>query len=316
MASWQFTKGLHDLGNGAWAYLQPDGGWGWSNSGLITDGDQALLVDTLFDEVLTDEMLRTMQNATGFERNGIQQLVNTHANGDHTYGNGLLENAEIYASEEGAKEQEEVPPEMLAAMVQGAPDMGELGQYVLHCFGDFKFEGIKPRKPTKTFTGEMTAKVGDKDVRLIEVGPAHTRGDVLVHVPDDKVVYTGDILFIDGTPIMWAGPVANWIKACDLIMDMDVDAIVPGHGPITDKKGVSRVKDYLNYVNVEARKRYDAGLPADEAAKDIALSDFDSWIDSERIAVNVATLYREYSGDTSEPNVVELFTLMSDLAKR
>ncbi len=314
--SWEFTKGLHDLGNGAWAYLQPDGSWGWSNAGLVTDGDQALLVDTLFDEVLTDEMLRSMQDATGFTRQGIQSLVNTHANGDHTYGNGLLENAEIIASEEGAKEQEEVPPEMLDAMVKGAPDMGELGDFVLQCFGDFKFEGISPRKPTKTFNDKMTMSVGDKQVELIEVGPAHTRGDVLVHVPDDKIVYTGDILFIDGTPIMWEGPVSNWIRACDLIMDMDAVAIVPGHGPITDQKGVQGVKDYLNYINVEARKRYEAGMPADEAAKDIALGDFSSWGDAERIAVNVSTLYKEYSGDTSEANVVELFTLMAALAKR
>ena len=49
MAKWQYTKGLHDLGNGCFAYLQPDGSWGWSNAGLIADRDQTLLVDTLFD---------------------------------------------------------------------------------------------------------------------------------------------------------------------------------------------------------------------------------------------------------------------------
>jgi hypothetical protein len=46
MAKWQYTKGLHDLGNGSWAYLQPDGSWGWSNGGLVVDGDRTLLVDT------------------------------------------------------------------------------------------------------------------------------------------------------------------------------------------------------------------------------------------------------------------------------
>ena len=53
MAKWQYTKGLHDLGNGCFAYLQPDGSWGWSNAGLIADRDQTLLVDTLFDLKLT-----------------------------------------------------------------------------------------------------------------------------------------------------------------------------------------------------------------------------------------------------------------------
>ena len=57
MSKWQYTKGLHDLGHGNHAYLLPDGGWGWSNAGLIVDGEQNLLVDTLFDLKLTQEML-------------------------------------------------------------------------------------------------------------------------------------------------------------------------------------------------------------------------------------------------------------------
>ena len=56
MAQWTYTKGLHDLGNGCWAWLAPDGSWGWSNSGLISDDGVSLLVDTLFDLKLTREM--------------------------------------------------------------------------------------------------------------------------------------------------------------------------------------------------------------------------------------------------------------------
>ena len=80
MANWQYTKGLHDLGNGAYAYLLPDGGWGWSNAGLIADGDESLLVDTLFDLPLTAEMLAAMRDAAPAART-IDTLVNTHANG-------------------------------------------------------------------------------------------------------------------------------------------------------------------------------------------------------------------------------------------
>ena len=62
MAEYPYTKGLHDLGNGAWAYLQPDGSWGWSNAGLISDGDESIIVDTLFDETLTNNMLKSMHH--------------------------------------------------------------------------------------------------------------------------------------------------------------------------------------------------------------------------------------------------------------
>ncbi len=84
-----YTKGLHDLGNGLWAYLQPDGGWGWSNAGLIVDGDRSLLVDTLFDLKLTREMLDAMRRAVPAAQS-IETLVNTHANGDHCFGNQLV----------------------------------------------------------------------------------------------------------------------------------------------------------------------------------------------------------------------------------
>jgi glyoxylase-like metal-dependent hydrolase (beta-lactamase superfamily II) len=313
---WTYARGLHDLGDGCFAYLQPDGGWGWSNAGLIVDGDQSLLVDTLFDMTLTREMLAAMADATALTADDIDTIVNTHANGDHTHGNGCCRRAEIIASAASAAEMEAVTAADLAGFMKAAPGLGPAGQYLLEIFGGFDFAGVEERAPTRTFSGELALGVGDKPVRLIEVGPAHTRGDVLVHLPADRMLFTGDILFIDGTPIMWAGPVGNWIAACDRILAMDVDVIVPGHGPITDKAGVSRVRDYLVFCDREARARFNAGMSAREAARDIALGDYASWGDAERIAVNVATLYREYGDGRAPAGVAELFALMAELRPR
>jgi glyoxylase-like metal-dependent hydrolase (beta-lactamase superfamily II) len=135
-----------------------------------------------------------------------------------------------------------------------------------------------------------------------------------VHSPADRTVYTGDILFIEGTPIMWQGPVDNWIRACRRIEAMDVETIVPGHGPITDKAGVRRVREYLEYVRDQARARFDAGLPALEAARDIDLGPYAGWLDSERIVVNVDSLYREFEQRENATDVMTLFTQMAELA--
>jgi cyclase len=310
---WTYKKGLVETGHGIYAWLQPDGGWGWSNAGLVVDGDQSLLVDTLFDAKLTRDMLSAMQDASGVKAAEINTVVNTHANGDHTHGNGLCTQAEVVASDASAREMEAFTAERIQGLMDAAPSMGDTGEYIREIFGIFDFHDVAEKLPTKTFSGEMQIHVGDKNVHLIEVGPAHTGGDVLAHVPEDKTVFTGDILFIDGTPIMWAGPVANWIRACERIIDMDADVIVPGHGPITDVAGVRRVQEYLGYIDAEARKRYDAGLSVRDAAHDISLTDYDSWIDAERIAVNVDTLYREYSGSTEQPNTPELFGLMAEI---
>ena len=300
-----YTLGLHELSNGCHAYLQPDGGWGWSNAGLIVGDGASLLVDTLFDLKITQKMLDTMAHAT--EKAPISTVVNTHANGDHCYGNQLLAGKEIIASAATAHEMSEVPPAMLAALNSEPGDVGDLFR---HFFGEFDFEGIEPTLPTKTFTGKHSVTVGGRVVELVEVGPAHTAGDTLVFVPDARTVYTGDILFIGGTPIVWAGPLDNWIAACDLICSSDVEHIVPGHGPLTDKAGVTAIRDYLAYVQDEATERFNGGMDAWDAARDIALNGFAEWGEFGRLAVNVDTVYRTLSGAHKSPDVVEQFRRM------
>lgn len=106
--------------------------------------------------------------------------------------------------------------------------------------------------------------------------------------------------------------VSNWIAACDRMLGMVMESVVPGHGPITDKRGVAAVGDYLRYIR-EARLRYDAGMDLYEAAQDISLSDYDSWADAERIVANIATLCREFDHDTSPPDIAANFALMAQL---
>jgi len=310
-----YTKGLHDLGTGCFAWLQPDGSWGWSNAGLVVDGEASLLVDTLFDLPLTAEMLAAMRKATpAAER--IDTLVNTHANGDHTFGNELVSGAVIVASEACAKELGEVPPDVLAQLVANADALGPVAAaFVRSAFGPFQFAGITLTPPTETFSGESIRQVGAKDVHLIEVGPAHTRGDVLVHVPADRTVFTGDIVFAHAHPIIWAGPVANWVRACDAILALDVEMVVPGHGPLCGLDVVNELRGYLVYLEEQARRCFAAGLSREEAARAIALDDYASWGDAERIAVNMAAVYREL-GDPSPPaSALELFTLMAQLER-
>jgi glyoxylase-like metal-dependent hydrolase (beta-lactamase superfamily II) len=305
-----YTKGWHAVGDGLYAYLQPDGSWGWSNAGLIVGDGASLLVDTLFDLQLTAAMLESRPATEA----PVTTVVNTHANGDHCYGNQLVQGAEIVASQAAAEEMGEVP----AALLQGLNEApGEVGELFRSFFGAFDFTGIEPTPPTRTFSGRLDLDVAGKPVELVEVGPAHTRGDVLVFSPTDRAVFTGDILFIGGTPIVWAGPIANWIAACDLILGSDVEVVVPGHGPVTDKAGVADVRDYLAFVDAGARARHDAGLDAWEAARDLAaqLGEFRSWGEMGRLAVNVETVYRCIDPAHQSPNIVEQFKRMAALER-
>lgn len=305
-----YARGLHELGDECYAYLQPDGSWGWSNAGLVRGAGASLLVDTLFDLRLTAAMLEAMAGVRAGAP--ITTVVNTHANGDHCHGNQLVTGAEIVASGATAREMGEVSPAMLAGL-NAAP--GEIGDMFRGFFGAFDFTGIELALPTRTFDGRLELDVGGRRVTLIEVGPAHTRGDTLVHVPDARVVYTGDILFIGGTPVVWAGPLANWIAACDLMLGMDVETVVPGHGPVTDKRGVAAVRDYLVHVDREAAARFRAGMTAWDAARDIALGEFAGLGERGRIAVNVEAVYRALDPAHRSPSIVELFRRMAALER-
>jgi len=331
------TPHLVEVGAGQFAWLQPDGAWGLNNAGLVVDGDQSLLVDTLYDRKRTQVMVDAMRAATSAAAS-IDTLVNTHANGDHCYGNGVAEAAEIIASARASAEMAELPPEKVAKLMKVSRTLSALGParpglgalagllglkklawmaeaapFVKQIFAAFDFEDLAPQDPTRTFEGTLELTVGDRRVDLIELGPAHTKGDVIVWVPDSKVVYTGDLLFVGGHPVAWEGPVSNWIAACQAILDLGAETVVPGHGPLTDAVGVRAVLEYLQTLEAETKARHAAGMSRDDCIAELYAVLQPTWTERERVAVNVSTIYRELDG--SEPmDPVEAFALMARLA--
>jgi glyoxylase-like metal-dependent hydrolase (beta-lactamase superfamily II) len=303
-----FTKGLHELGDGLFAYLQPTGSWGYSNAGLVAGDDASLLVDTLFDLGLTRDMLASMRPVT--DTRPIRSLVNTHANGDHCYGNELVpERTTVYATVACAEEMQEMPAARLHMLTTQVPDP-DASYFGRYAFGDFDFTGIAGRAPDRTFTSSLTLDAGGREVVLTDLGPAHTRSDTIAHVSSARTVFTGDLVFVGGTPIMWAGPIANWQRACDTICALDVDTVVPGHGPVTDKQGVRDVRAYFDHVLAEATARFHGGMGPVEAAWDVDLGPYADWGDSERIVVTVDSIYRELDPSYAGAAPVALFGLM------
>ncbi|MBV9363164.1 MAG: MBL fold metallo-hydrolase [Solirubrobacterales bacterium] len=310
-----YERGLHELGDGLYAYLQPDGGWGWSNAGLITAEGTSLLVDTLFDMNLTREMLKTMASIT--DANPIGQAFNTHGNGDHWFGNGLLpDGIPIVASARAIEDMRAAPPNAVHMMFNQLDLGAEFDAFAQQNMRKFDFASVTERLPTESFEKDRNLAVGDRQIHLIELGPAHTSGDAIAYVPDAETVFTGDILFIEGTPMMWAGPVENWLTACERIIELKAPTIVPGHGPVTDEAGVRDVQRYLTYVRDQARQRFDAGMDDEAAADDIDISDFRDWGDPERLAANVANLYREFNPSLTALSPPELFVKMARWSAR
>jgi 2-keto-4-pentenoate hydratase/2-oxohepta-3-ene-1,7-dioic acid hydratase in catechol pathway/glyoxylase-like metal-dependent hydrolase (beta-lactamase superfamily II) len=311
-----YTRGLHEVGNRVWAWMLPDGGFGWSNAGLVVGNGASMLVDTLFDLPLTREMLAAMAPIT--ERAPITDALITHSNGDHTHGNQLLDGSVRVIAATGTAEEIEhgMAPEMLV-MAQTA-DLGPVATpYLRERFGPFDFSGITLRNADHTFDNRLTVQVGGRVVELLNLGPAHTAADSVVHVPDAGVLFAGDLLFIGCTPIVWAGPLANWVAACDAMIALDAPTVVPGHGPITDADGIRAVRGYLVHISEQAEAAYRKGLSFVEAADTIDLGEYASWLDAERAVINVYTRYRELGPDTPQLPPMGLLAMQAEwLAKR
>jgi 2-keto-4-pentenoate hydratase/2-oxohepta-3-ene-1,7-dioic acid hydratase in catechol pathway/glyoxylase-like metal-dependent hydrolase (beta-lactamase superfamily II) len=306
-----YTRGLHNVADRVWAWTLPDGGYGWSNAGLISGEGESLLVDTLFDCHLTAEMLDAMRPMT--DAAPITKALITHSNGDHTHGNQLLDPAVRIIAATGTAEEiaHEMAPEMLA-MVQHA-DLGPTAtRYLRERFGPFDFGGIRLRNADITFDDKLDIHVGGRPVALLNLGPAHTLADSVVHVPDAGVLFAGDLLFIGGTPIVWAGPISNWIKACDAMIALDAPTVVPGHGPITGPDGIRAVRGYFEHILAEIDAAHGKGLTFAEAADGIDLGEYAHWLDSERVVVNVYQRYRELESQTPELPPLALLAMQAD----
>lgn len=302
---------LKEIAKGVYAYLQPTIGWSRNNAGLIAGKEYSILIDTLFDLPLTRAMLETMRAASD---KPIRYLVNTHSNADHVHGNQLVTGAEIIGHEKCREEMMRFGPEGFERLVrEGIP--GRDLKYVQEAFGGFDFRGLHNCPPTLTFDHGMTLFADGRAVELLYFGPAHTTGDIAVYLPDARVLFPGDLLFLGDTPVVWQGSIPGWIAALDAMSALEVDIVVPGHGPLCGKEGLRELRDYFVTVREQAEQCCKAGLTVDEAARKIELGRFGKWSLPERLVATVERSYRELRGEPHDAplDALDLLTRMGKL---
>lgn len=288
---------------------QPQGTktWGLANCGLIESEGDALVVDTPYTLDLTDTFLEAARAAAG-PGTELTKVAATHANGDHTWGNQQLPGAEIIATHAALEHQclEPTPQQLEVLMRETDPDQ-PLGWYLRRHFGKFDFSGIDVLAPNVTFTGRYDLTVGEIRVELHEVGPAHTLGDLIVHLPAQQVVFAGDIVFAGDHPAHWAGALAQVAAACQRILAFEPEWIVPGHGPLMTPDDLRTYVAYLDDLADQAYLMHRQGKTAYEAAHILIEDDRYPGIGlPERLAITLAVEFRHLDGDLTPPDLPEL----------
>ena len=283
---------LDEVSSGVYAYVQLDGSWGLNNAGFIRGKDSLTLIDTCFTEARTKAYLDGIRGVSSLP---MKTLVNPHPHGDHPHGNYLVTDAAIIGHE---------------LCRQTVIDTGLQALHPL--FPSVLWGDLKLAPPFITFSDRMELHVGDLKVELIFMGPAHTTNDIVAWLPERKLLFSGDLIFNQGTPFVAMGSVSGSLRAVKRMRDLGPETIIPGHGAVCGPEVMDDIEAYLTFIQETAWEAFQTGASPLDAACQANLGRFAGWHDSERLAGN---LHRAYSELRREPDgtVLDMAPIVSDM---
>jgi len=269
-----------EVADGVFAYVQSDGSWWVNTTGFIPGAGHVLAIDACATERRTRALLAAIDATTAAP---VQTLINTHYHGDHTYGNSLFAATTTVVGHERCRAGmladtflAQTPP-----LWQPSPPWGDLS--------------IRP--PEVTFTDRLTVWVDELAVELHHAGGrAHTDSDIVAWLPERGVLFTGDLIFNGGTPMLLMGSVTGYLAALERIRAIGATVLVPGHGRPCGPEVFDTHVRYARFVLAAAEQGRSAGLSPLETARQLDLGEFAELLDPERIALNLHRAYADLDG--------------------
>ncbi|MBB5136134.1 cyclase [Thermocatellispora tengchongensis] len=285
---------LHDIVPGVFAWVQPDGTWWVNNAGAVVGDGEVFVIDTCASEARTRRFLNAVAEATGGAP--VRMAVNTHQHGDHSYGNSLLPEETVIFGHVATRAALVADP-----YIDGCPPVWSPVP---------NWGNVTRRPPSAVFEDEMTVHLGERRIELRHPGhSAHTPGDVVAWLPEERVLFAGDLLFNGLTPMLLMGSVEGALRSLEWLADFEPEHVVPGHGPLASAGDLPEVlaahERYYRFVLAVARKGREKGLAPLDAAREADLGEFAAWADAERLVLNLHRAYAEADG--GEVNVIAAF---------
>lgn len=272
----QATHTVVELEEGVFACVQPDGGWCLSNAGLVVGRSGTVLVDTAATERRAHALLETVRTLSP---RPVDVLVNTHSHGDHTFGNSL------FAGEAA-----------IVAHERAAAEIAEFGLALQKLWPQVEWGRIEVSPPTVTFRERLSVPDAGTAVELLHLGPGHTPGDAVVWLPEQRVLFTGDLVFSGATPFVLMGTVTGTLRRLDRLRALEPRRVVPGHGPVGGPELLDANADYLRWIRDLARLGAAEGVTPRELAASVPLGRFAGLLDGERLVPNLIRAYAEDAG--------------------
>lgn len=302
---------LRELTRGIHAVIDAPGGAAHCNAGIIDLGDRTIVFDT-FETPKAARDLKTMaKHITG---RSASLVINSHAHFDHWLGNQAFsartpivtasrartQMAELVAYVAGLREDPSELEELLRQSEERlliTDDELELAAVELTITKmKNRIEAIPtwdPRVPDYAFDGHLEIHGTERAAVLYTFGKGHSESDCFLLLPDDSIVFAGDLAHFQQQPFMGSCDAKAWTEQIEFLEAMDVVIIVPGHGPVGTKTEIGLQKRYINEVHALVKQAREHGKSLDEALKLRLPIPFDAWQDQDRsrFATNVRAEY-------------------------
>ncbi len=212
-----------------------------ANAGVIIGEDAVLVIDTLISDQKAKAFIKEIRSLTD---KPIRFVVNTHFHADHSYGNCAF--AELGATIVSHRNSKPIMQKWSQKVLDNADAWMGLSKE--------EMAGTRIVYPQLTFREGMEIDLGGLRVELGYIAHSHTRGSVFAYIPTQKVLFAGDILFTDYYPNMGASDIDGWVKTIDHLQALDIERIIPGHGPLSAKQDLTKQRDFLLIFDAKAKE--------------------------------------------------------------
>ena len=244
-------------------------------SGVIVTSEGVVVVDALSNEAMAEHERQLIASIIG---QPVRYLISSPFHNNYTRGNVAYQDVTSIG-------HENYKADLLALMEEDNVPMAEQ----------------EARLPDQTYRDRMMLHLGGKEIQILHIGRAHTRGDSIVFVPEDRIVYMSELFFYERFPWMNSGYI-NWINAIDIALNLEADIFVPSHGfmsddPLESREALVRFRQTLVDARDAVQREIAQGATEDQVAATVLLPQYESLSGyQQQREVVVRRTYRDLKG--------------------
>ena len=293
---------IETLTEGVYAAIATPRGFGLCNAGIVDLGDSALVFDAMLTPQAGTILGRAAERLTGHP---VGLLVNSHYHGDHVRGNSAVGAAHIVSTRRVRElVLERGPAHLRSDFEEAARDLARLrsGELRVNDVERAVYEGwfggilatpkdLPFRAPDITFDSELILHGTRRSVRVISYGGGHSPSDVLLYLPDERIVFLGDLLSVGFHPFLSDGNPEQLVRILARSRALGIDRAIPGHGPVAAEVAVRDMERYVTVLLERARAALTRGTSREEVARAPAPEPFDAWTFSPFFEDNARFVY-------------------------